>query len=59
MSHRRDDGGYQPTSPSEMSVSFHETTRRNILEDNHLHTSCRANLKSQLNLYTPYSGVNF
>lgn len=39
MSHRRDDGGYQPTSPSEMSVSFQETTRRNILEDSHLHTS--------------------
>jgi transcriptional regulator of met regulon len=31
---------------SETSASFHQTTRRNIPEDSHLHTRRRENLKS-------------
>jgi hypothetical protein len=31
---------------SETSVNFYQTTRRNILEDSHLHTRRRKNLKS-------------
>jgi hypothetical protein len=33
-------------STSEPSVSFYQTTRRNVLEDSHLHTHSRENLKS-------------
>jgi hypothetical protein len=31
---------------SETSVNFYQTTRRNILEDSHLYTHRRENLKS-------------
>jgi hypothetical protein len=33
---------------SETSVNFYESTRRNIPEDGHLHTSRRENLKSHI-----------
>jgi hypothetical protein len=35
-------------STSETSVNFYQTTRRNILEDSHLHTRRRESLKSLL-----------
>jgi hypothetical protein len=35
-------------SVSEMSVSFYQTTRRNISLDSHLHTRRRENLTSHL-----------
>jgi hypothetical protein len=34
----------------ETSVRFHETTRRSIPEDSHIHTGHRENLKSHLSL---------
>jgi hypothetical protein len=37
----------QAVSTSETSANFYQTTRRNILEDSHLHTRRRENLKSQ------------
>jgi hypothetical protein len=36
----------EAVSTSETPVNFYETTRRNIPEDNHLHTRHRENLKS-------------
>jgi hypothetical protein len=36
----------EAVSTSETSVNFYVTTRRNIPEDNHLHTRRRENLKS-------------
>jgi hypothetical protein len=41
-------------STSEMSVHIYQTTRRNVLEDSHLHTCRRENLKSYIviNIYT-------
>jgi hypothetical protein len=36
----------EAASTSETSVNFYQTTRRNIPEDNHLHTRRRENLKS-------------
>jgi hypothetical protein len=36
----------EAVSTSEMSVSFYQTTRRNIPEDSHVHTRRRENLKS-------------
>jgi hypothetical protein len=41
---------------SKASVSFYETTRRNIPEDNHLHTRRRENLKSR-NTICDFLGV--
>jgi hypothetical protein len=41
---RPDDGG---VSTSETSVSFYDTTRRNIPENSHLHSRRRKNLKSR------------
>jgi hypothetical protein len=35
----------EAASTSETSVNFYRTTRRNILEDSHLHTGRRENLK--------------
>jgi hypothetical protein len=35
----------EAVSTSETSVSFYQTTRRNIAEDSHLHTHRRENLK--------------
>jgi hypothetical protein len=37
----------EAASTSEISANFYQTTRRNIPEDSHLHTSNRENLKSQ------------
>jgi hypothetical protein len=36
----------ETTSTSETSVNLYRTTRRNNLEDSHLHTNRRENLKS-------------
>jgi hypothetical protein len=36
----------EAASTSETSISFYQTTRRNIPEDSHLHTCRRENLKS-------------
>jgi hypothetical protein len=36
----------EAVSTSETSVNIYQTTRRNIPEDSHLHTSRRENLKS-------------
>jgi hypothetical protein len=41
-------------STSEMSANFYQTTRRNILEDSHLHTRRRENLKSHHEV-SPYT----
>jgi hypothetical protein len=38
----------EAVSTSETSVNFYETTRRNILEDSHLHTHRHENLKSHI-----------
>jgi hypothetical protein len=43
----------EAVSAFETSVSFYETTRRNIPEDSHLHTRRRENLKS-LNVYVVF-----
>jgi hypothetical protein len=40
----------EAVSTSEMSVNFYDTTRRNIPEDNQLHTRRRENLKSHSNI---------
>jgi hypothetical protein len=37
-------------SISETSVNFDQTARHNSPEDRHLHTRCRENLKSHLNV---------
>jgi hypothetical protein len=39
----------EAAKPSESSINFYQTTRRNIAEDSHLHTRRRDNLKSQQN----------
>jgi len=38
----------EATRTSETLVNFHQTTRRNLLHDSHLHTRCRENLTSHL-----------
>jgi hypothetical protein len=45
--HHQGDLMTEAVSISETSVSFYETTRRNIPADSHLHTRRRENLKSQ------------
>jgi hypothetical protein len=48
---RPDDGGIaliiETARTSETSVSFYQTSRRNNLEDSHLHTPRRKDLRSQ------------
>jgi hypothetical protein len=41
----------EAASTSETSVSFYETTRRNIPEDSHLHTRNRESLKSHTSTF--------
>jgi hypothetical protein len=45
----------EAVSTSETSKNFHQTTRRNIQHDSHLHTRLRENLKSQKLLMVLYS----
>jgi hypothetical protein len=45
------DGVVRKILTSETSVNFYDTTRRNILEDSHLHTRRRENLISHVMRY--------
>jgi hypothetical protein len=51
----------EAVSTSETSVSFYETTRRNIVEDGHLHAGRHENLKSylQMDLVSDNSSLPF
>jgi hypothetical protein len=47
---RRFRGPYRLHQTSETSANLYQTTRRNIPENNHIHTRRRENLKSQLRI---------
>jgi hypothetical protein len=48
----------EAVTPSETSVNFYQTTRRNIPEDSHLHIRRRENLKSHQYTYLRLGSSN-